>query len=103
MSGSVIVRGETTVVDGLIYHDDSPLPWDAADARAGRRLDRRKAWAFVEGQLCELIRWTQACSGCRYGFEERGGGCSECGHHGIVRNAMWCPATTNKEATSGEG
>jgi hypothetical protein len=95
MSGSVIIRGETTIVDGLIYHDDQPISWDAADEKAGFRLDRRKAWAFVEGRLSELIRWTQACSGCSYQFEPRGGGCDECGYHGVVRNGCWVPASIN--------
>ena len=89
--GSVIVRGETTIVDQMIYHDDQPITWEDADARAGRRLDRRRAWAFVEGTLCTSISWTQACSGCGYGFEDRGSGCSECGHHGVTREAMWVP------------
>jgi hypothetical protein len=92
--GRVIERGETTIGDdGLIYHDDKPLTWEEADARAGRRLDRRKAWAFVKGQLCEAISWTQACSGCSYdnGFDARGGGCEECGYHGVRRESMWLP------------
>lgn len=91
MSGRVIVRGETTIVDQRIIHDDQPLSWDEADKRAGFRLDRRKAWAFVEGELCEAVSWTQSCSGCNYESEARGGGCDECGYHGVVRNSMWVP------------
>jgi len=89
MTGSVIVRGGTTIVDQLIYHDDAPMDWADADAKAGFRLDRRKSWAFVEGEICVSVQWSQACSGCTYGFEERGGGCSECGYQGRVRNGMW--------------
>lgn len=92
MTGSVIVRGETAIIDGRIHHDDQPLSWEDADERAGRRLDRRKAWAFVQGELCESVSWTQACSGCSYGFEDRGGGCDECGYHGRVRRGQWVPA-----------
>lgn len=91
VSGSVVERGETTIVDQIIHHDDRPITWEDADERAGFRLDRRKAWAFVEGALCETVSWTQSCSGCTYGFEKRGGGCHECGHHGVVRQAMWVP------------
>lgn len=90
MTGSVIVRGETTVVDGLIYHDDKHLTWPEADEQAGFRLDRRKSWAFVEGELCESISWTQSCSGCSYP-DGSNGGCSECGYHGVVRSGMWIP------------
>lgn len=90
MSGGVIVRGETTVVDGRIYHDDQRLPWDEADQRAGFRLDRRKAWAFVEGELCESVSWTESCSGCVYP-DGTNDGCSECGYHGKVRRGMWVP------------
>lgn len=103
MTGSVIVRGETTIDDrGYIHHDDQPISWDEADKRAGRRLDRRKAWAFVEGQLCESATWTQACSGCAYGFEERGGGCHECGYHGVVRCAQWVPAILSQAVRGDE-
>jgi hypothetical protein len=92
MAGSVIVRGETTITsDGMIEHDDQPITWEDADARVGRRLDRRRSWAFVEGGLCRSVSWTAACSGCGYGFDSRGSGCHECGHHGVVREAMWVP------------
>lgn len=99
MSGSVIERGETKIVDGLIFHDDQPIEWDEADKRAGFQLDRRRAWAFVNGELCECIRWTQACSGCScdcgdgYGCSHGAGGCSECGYQGVVRQGMWLPVS----------
>lgn len=96
MSGSAKIRHGSSVVDGLIQYDETPLAWIDADQRAGFRLDRRKAWAFVEGRLCEMISWTDACSGCRYGFKERGSGCNECGHHGVVREAMWVPYSTDQ-------
>lgn len=95
MSGSVIVRGETTIIDQRIHHYDQPISWDEADCRAGFRLDRRKAWAFVDGQLCESLSWTASCSGCSYpdGTNE---GCSECGYHGKVRSGMWVPYETRQ-------
>lgn len=92
MSGSVIVRLGTSTPGGFIHHDDFPMSFAEADRHVGSRLDRRKAWAFVDGQLCESVSWTDHCSGCSYGFEPRGGGCRECGYHGRVRNAAWVPA-----------
>ena len=100
MVGRVIERLGTTVVEQSIIHNDRPVSWDDADKRAGRRLDRRKAWAFVDGDLCEAVSWTQACSGCVYGFEPRGGGCSECAQHGVVRRSMWVPAMLSKQGQS---
>lgn len=96
MSGSVVVRGETTITEGRICHDDQPLAWTDADQKAGFRLDRRKSWAFVEGGLCESVSWTAACSGCTYGFEARGSGCHECGYHGVVRHATWIPYSVHQ-------
>lgn len=94
MTGSVIVRGETTIgEDGSIHHDDQPLTWEEADARAGRRLDRRRNWAFVEGNLCKSVSWTQSCSGCSESYDRRGFGCDECGYHGVVRSGAWVPAS----------
>lgn len=96
MTGSVIVRGGTEIIDQRIVHHDTPLSWEEADQRAGFRLDRRRRWGFVEGKLCEVVSWTQSCSGCGYGFEDRGSGCSECGYHGRVRSGMWVPFLREK-------
>ncbi|WP_285020283.1 hypothetical protein [Novosphingobium sp. fls2-241-R2A-195] len=94
MTGRAIVRGETTIeAGGVIHHDDQPLSWEEADTRAGRRLDRRRNWAFLEGKLCVTVSWTQPCSGCSEGYGRRGFGCDECGYHGKVRNACWVPAS----------
>jgi hypothetical protein len=98
MPGSVIVRGETRIIGGRIHHDDKQITWSEADALAGRRLDRRKSWAFINGELCDAISWTQNCSGCAYddGYHSiRGDGCQECGYHGVVRNSQWVPAIFN--------
>ncbi len=97
MTGSVIVRGGTAIIDDRLVHDDNPLPWPEADLRAGFRLDRRKSWAFIEGRLCYSASWTAACSGCAYGFEERGAGCHECGHTGRRRQGMWVPFSKDRE------
>lgn len=92
MSGSVIIRHGQDIVDGFIIYNETPLTWEDADAKAGRRLDRRRAWAFVEDQLCVLARWTQSCSGCcELIGESRGHGCHECGYHGVVRSGAWVP------------
>lgn len=76
---------------GVILYDEHPISWERADEIAGRRLDRRKAYCVIRGQVCSAIRWTQGCSGCSLGHEGRGGGCRECGYHGVVRNSMWFP------------
>jgi hypothetical protein len=94
MTGSVIIRHGHQIKDGLIDYDDRPISWEEADQKAGRRLDRRKAWAFIDDRLCELIRFTTRCSGCsECPGEDRGMGCSECGYHGVVRQGHWIPAS----------
>lgn len=94
--GRVIIRGETVVDEhGYIHHDDQPLGWPKADAKAGFRLDRRKSWAFIGDELCELVRWTQSCSGCSCDCgcmgDHGAGGCEECGYTGKIRNGQWIP------------
>lgn len=85
-----IRRVKTTVDDnGFIRHDDRPVAWIDVDSIAGRRLDRRKSYAVIEGKICSLVSWTGRCSGCTNGLEDRGIGCEECGHHGVVRNSQW--------------
>jgi len=77
-----------------------------AEKFAGRRLDRRRKYAIgpsdlfgdVDGKetLCELVRWTRACSGCSPDGEfshgaSKGSGCEDCGYTGKRREAMWIP------------
>lgn len=96
MAGSVVERVATRIIDGFVRHDDRPLAWIDAELKAGRRLDRRKSWAFVEGRLCETVSWSSACSGCYEGYDgdsARGTGCPECGYQGRVRNRAWVPAS----------
>jgi len=95
MTGSVIIRHGHEIVDGRIDYDETPLSWDKADQKAGRRLDRRKAWAFVEDKLCERVAYTTSCSGCSdcsISLIDAGPGCRECGFSGRRRAAFWSPA-----------
>lgn len=94
MSGSVIERLGYSVAAGKIHYDERPLDWSSADARAGFRLDRRKAWAFVDGEVCSSVTISRACSGCYEGYDgdtARGLGCEECGYNGRVRWSAWVP------------
>lgn len=75
------------------------LTWREAEARFGRRLDRRRRYGVYEGDELELLtvsRWTQYCTGCTEVPEmgvapEVGIGCHECGHTGKRRFEMWAP------------
>lgn len=87
----VVKRLRTTIRKGMIVHDDRRISWKAADAIAARRLDRRKNYAVIKGQVCSAVNWTQACSGCISGHEDRGNGCHECGYHGVRRQSVWMP------------
>lgn len=94
--GKVIQRFGHSIDDkGIIRHDDRPTTWEAADALAGRRLDRRRNYAIIDGEVCESAMWSQCCSVCcddREGHvSERGAGCHECGYTGRVRSGMWIP------------
>lgn len=93
MAGAVIERvGSATVDDdGFIHHDDRPSTFEAAEQIAGRRLDRRKSYAIIQGRVCESAEWTAQCSGCTPDFADRGFGCHECGYTGKRRRAMWVP------------
>ena len=93
----MIERLATHIKGDVIHHDDRPSSFTVADAIAGRRVDRRRKWAIIEGKLCVLARWSQTCSGCyESGHDypnanDRGMGCRECGHTGRVRAAHWVP------------
>lgn len=84
-------RQRTRIVDGMIVHDEREIAWLRADRIAGRRLDRRKNYIIIKGQVCSLVTWTDRCSGCSQGHEDRGGGCRECGYRGVVRRSVWMP------------
>lgn len=94
MSGSVIIRNGYSIDEaGRIHHDDVAATWEQADALAGRRVDRRRSYAIMGGELHELVRWSQPCTGCfeapectSYDMETtKGHGCVECGWTGRVR------------------
>ncbi|MFT8354076.1 MAG: hypothetical protein ABF617_05680 [Gluconobacter japonicus] len=102
MSGSVIMRTGHEVVDGKIIHNDQAMSWEEADKRAGFRLDRRKSWAFIPNkhdlgipELCEMISFTRACSGCEDSESMYpsavGAGCHECGYTGKSRETCFVP------------
>ena len=67
---------------------------EQAEKVAGQRLDRRRNYRIIDGEVCDLARWTQACSGCYEGLDsmkELGGGCDECGYTGKRRQGFWAP------------
>ena len=91
---AVIVR---TVVNG--EPRDEPSTHDAAEAIIGRRLDRRRSYGIVRGEVCTVVRWSSACSGCSEtpegcGRDFRGVGCEECGYTGRCRASMFVPLGT---------
>lgn len=99
---AVIERHETTVDGaGFIHHDDRASSYEAAEKIAGTRLDRRRNYAIIDGGVCELAQWSQACSGCYEGYDSAhaiGIGCDECGFTGRRRQAHWVPLTSTKDS-----
>ena len=91
----VIERHGHSIDDqGRIHYDDRPSTYEAAEQLAGRRLDRRRNYAIIDGQVAESARWSQACSGCYEGHETGSGiglGCSECGYTGRRQSGSWLP------------
>lgn len=81
----------------ILDRTDFEVELCAVENAFGVRLDRRKKYAVVNGVLCELTKWTQACSGCTPEYEsigynhDAGGGCEECGYTGKRRASMWVP------------
>ena len=77
---------------------DVRTSWTKADKLAGKRLDRRRSYAIIEGKLHTYTEWTSPCTGCSCNSEypcmccqERGAGCHECGGTGKRRSGMWTP------------
>ena len=86
---------------------DYPTTWDVGDEKAGHRLDRRKNYMIIDGQICEVISYTSYCTGClesgdyggnlhHYKYDHKAGchigaGCTECGYQGKVRRSYWHP------------
>jgi hypothetical protein len=93
-------HGHHIDAQGFIHYDDRPSTYEAAEKLAGRRLDRRRVYCIADGEVRELARWSQACSGCHEGhdiFHGAGHGCSECGYTGRRHEAHWVPLTNNNE------
>jgi hypothetical protein len=87
-------------------YNEEPTTWEHLEKLAGHRLDRRKSYCVISGQVCEAVSWVDSCSGCfetedghpvgSYLFHPKhrchvGSGCEECGYRGIRRNAQWIP------------
>lgn len=90
---SVMQRlGHSITKAGEIRYRERPVTWERAEAVAGRRLDRRKNYMIIRGQVCSSVSWTAACSGCNNEIGGgRGFGCHECGYHGLRRQSYWMP------------
>ncbi len=92
-----VIERHGTRVDGqgFIHHDDRETTYEAAEAIAGRKLDRRKNYAIIDGKVCENAEWTEECSGCTeygdYGAVNGPSGCEECGYTGKRRMSHWVP------------
>lgn len=70
--GGVIERHSVKVGDdGYIHYDDQPTDWEQAETIAGQRLDRRKNYAIINGEVYESCKWTEKiceCEGACFGF-----------------------------------
>jgi hypothetical protein len=79
----------------------TPVAIDLAERVAGKRLDRRRSYAVIEGEVCTLGRWSEPCTGCsddrEYVMPTRGAGCEECGHTGMRRVGWWAPICEDAE------
>lgn len=76
--------------------DDRQIAVSEAERLLGRRVDRRRKYALIDGGVCEFTAFTTACSGCDEGYEyggngTRGAGCFECGFTGRRRVEIWTP------------
>lgn len=106
MAAVKIRHGHTVDDKRLIHYNEEPSTYELADKLAGRRLDRRKNYCIINGQVCEGVSWVESCSGCfetedghpvgEYPIHPKhgchvGAGCEECGHHGVVRHSQWMP------------
>lgn len=99
--------GHTIDAAGMIHHQERPVTWADAEKIAGKRLDRRRSYKIINGDVCTLFKFTQPCSGCfelgdygsgieRYEYDDKaqchvGFGCDECGHTGKRRSGHWTP------------
>ncbi len=97
---TVIERHGHSIEGGFIHYDDRPSTYEQAGQLAGRRLDRRRNYAIIDGKVCESASWTDDCSGCTDigdGWTNYGpNGCDECGYTGKRRHSQWIPLDLNK-------
>ena len=81
--------------DGVQTIKDLPSTYKAAEKLAGHKLDRRKCYAIIEGDVHCLASWSSACTGCcddsEYASPQSGGGCPECGYRGRVITSIYVP------------
>lgn len=74
-----------------------PVPIEQAEAHAGKRLDRRRRYAWDGEILYERARYSTNCSGCScdcgdgYPCSHGASGCRECGFTGRRRHEEWFP------------
>ena len=75
---------------------DLPTTFEAVEKEFNiERLDRRRNYCVINGEINFLYRYRRACTGCSDGrywvTVNRGGGCEECGYHGVVRVGTYVP------------
>lgn len=104
---TVKIRHGYTIDDNGLHYNEEPSTYEYASKLAGRKLDKRKCYAVIDGQVCEWAKWTTNCSGCcelgEYGsgsqYYDRdpkhgcliGAGCEECGYTGKRIESCWVP------------
>lgn len=71
------------------------LKIEVAEKLAGKRLDRRRKYFIWDGDVCFAAKFTSICTGCAsedpYVYEQKGGGCFECGYTGKRRDSVPIP------------
>ena len=80
--------------------EDVPSSFEAAEKIIGQTLDRRKNYAIIHGEVCRLLTFNRACSGCYEGisyYNGTGNGCHECGYTGRRRSSSWVPVLRQGE------
>ena len=79
----VKIRILTEVCNGIVNHIEEDTTYEEAEYMFDLKLDRRRNYMIIDGQLCQAVEYTDICTGCN------GGGCVECGGHGKVRHGYW--------------
>ena len=90
-----------TVIKRNFPNEDIPSTYEASEKICGVRLDRRRNYAIINGEVCSFHSWTRPCSGCSCDGEypctccvERGAGCDWFGHTGKQREGFWLTIKT---------